>query len=91
MGRLGGFRYREIVKRLKRYGFEFDRQAADTRAQRVTSSSRITVTFFMGTEPGSQEFRVNLRAARMAVPFSLAADVLSSDLEDVVGTDLTRP
>ena len=28
MGRLAGFRYREIVKRLKRYGFEFDRQAA---------------------------------------------------------------
>ncbi len=28
MGRLAGFRYREIVKRLKRLGFEFDRQAA---------------------------------------------------------------
>ncbi len=28
MGRLAGFRYREIVRRLKRYGFEFDRQAA---------------------------------------------------------------
>lgn len=28
MGRLSGFRYREIVKRLKRYGFVFDRQAA---------------------------------------------------------------
>ena len=28
MGRLGGFRYREIVKRLKQMGFEFDRQAA---------------------------------------------------------------
>ena len=28
MGRLAGFRYREIVKRLKRYGFKFDRQAA---------------------------------------------------------------
>ena len=28
MGRLAGFRYREIVKRLKRFGFEFDRQAA---------------------------------------------------------------
>jgi predicted RNA binding protein YcfA (HicA-like mRNA interferase family) len=28
MGRLGGFRYREIVKRLKQLGFEFDRQAA---------------------------------------------------------------
>lgn len=28
MGRLAGFRYRDIVKRLKRFGFEFDRQAA---------------------------------------------------------------
>ena len=28
MGRLAGFRYRAIVKRLKRFGFEFDRQAA---------------------------------------------------------------
>lgn len=28
MGRLGGFRYREIIKRLKQFGFEFHRQAA---------------------------------------------------------------
>ena len=28
MGRLSGFRYREIVKRLKGLGFVFDRQAA---------------------------------------------------------------
>ena len=28
MGRLSGFKYRDIVKRLKRFGFEFDRQAA---------------------------------------------------------------
>jgi len=28
MGRLAGFRYREIVRRLKRMGFEFTRQAA---------------------------------------------------------------
>lgn len=28
MGRLAGFRYREIVRRLKVYGFEFNRQAA---------------------------------------------------------------
>ena len=28
MGRLAGFRYREVVKRLKRWGFQFDRQAA---------------------------------------------------------------
>jgi len=28
VGRLAGFRYRDIVKRLKAVGFEFDRQAA---------------------------------------------------------------
>ena len=28
MGRLAGFRYRQIVKRLKLFGFEFERQAA---------------------------------------------------------------
>ena len=27
MGRLAGFKYRQIVKKLKRLGFEFDRQA----------------------------------------------------------------
>ena len=28
MGRLAGFRYREIVRRLRAFGFEFDREAA---------------------------------------------------------------
>lgn len=28
MGRLAGFRYRNIVRKLKRFGFMFDRQAA---------------------------------------------------------------
>lgn len=28
MGRLAGFRYREVVKRLRAFGFAFDRQAA---------------------------------------------------------------
>ena len=28
MGRLSGFRYREIIRRLKQFGFTFDRQAA---------------------------------------------------------------
>jgi len=28
MGKLAGFKYREIVKRLKLFGFQFDRQAA---------------------------------------------------------------
>ncbi|WP_428355721.1 type II toxin-antitoxin system HicA family toxin [Methyloprofundus sp.] len=28
MGRLAGFQYRQIIKKLKKLGFEFDRQAA---------------------------------------------------------------
>ncbi len=28
MGRLAGFKYRDIIKRLKQFGFEFYRQAA---------------------------------------------------------------
>ncbi|SPF38045.1 hypothetical protein SBA4_2120027 [Candidatus Sulfopaludibacter sp. SbA4] len=28
MGRLAGFRYREIVRKLKVFGFQFDREAA---------------------------------------------------------------
>ena len=28
MGRLSGYRYREVVKRLKQFGFAFDRHAA---------------------------------------------------------------
>lgn len=28
MGRLSGFKYRDVVKRLKKFGFEFARQAA---------------------------------------------------------------
>lgn len=28
MGRLAGFKYREIVRKLKVFGFQFDRQAA---------------------------------------------------------------
>ncbi|HSU58762.1 MAG TPA: type II toxin-antitoxin system HicA family toxin [Bryobacteraceae bacterium] len=28
MGRLAGFRYREITRKLKAFGFQFDRQAA---------------------------------------------------------------
>lgn len=28
MGQLAGFRYRDVIRRLKQLGFEFDRQAA---------------------------------------------------------------
>jgi predicted RNA binding protein YcfA (HicA-like mRNA interferase family) len=28
MGRLSGFTYRDVIKKLKKFGFQFDRQAA---------------------------------------------------------------
>jgi hypothetical protein len=30
MGRLSGFSYRDVVKKLKRLGYEFDRQAKES-------------------------------------------------------------
>jgi predicted RNA binding protein YcfA (HicA-like mRNA interferase family) len=40
MGRLAGFRYREIVQRLKTLGFQFDRQAAGSHEIWFNPSSR---------------------------------------------------
>jgi len=31
MGRLGGFRYREVTVRLRRFGFVFEREGAGSR------------------------------------------------------------
>ena len=39
MGRLAGFKYREIVQRLKSLGFQFDRQAAGSHEIWVNPSS----------------------------------------------------
>jgi len=39
MGRLAGFKYREIIKRLKKMGFAFDRQAAGSHEIWFNSSS----------------------------------------------------
>ena len=40
MGRLAGFRYREIVQRLKTLGFQFDRQAAGSHEIWLNPSTR---------------------------------------------------
>ncbi len=39
MGRLAGFRYRDVVKKLKRFGFEFHRKAAGSHEIWFCSSS----------------------------------------------------
>jgi predicted RNA binding protein YcfA (HicA-like mRNA interferase family) len=40
LGRLAGFRYRDIVRRLKALGFEFDRQAAGSHEIWYSASTR---------------------------------------------------
>ena len=52
MGRLSGYRYREVVKRLKQFGFAFDRQAAGSHeiwyqasGQRYTTTPTIQEIF----------------------------------------------
>jgi predicted RNA binding protein YcfA (HicA-like mRNA interferase family) len=44
MGRLAGFKYRQIVKRLKQLGFEFDRQAAGSHEIWYNSNSNCYTT-----------------------------------------------
>jgi predicted RNA binding protein YcfA (HicA-like mRNA interferase family) len=44
MGRLAGFRYREIIKRLKRFGFVFDRQAAGSHEIWYNSQTKLYTT-----------------------------------------------
>lgn len=44
MGRLSGFRYREIVKRLKKLGFEFHRQAAGSHEIWYSASTNLYTT-----------------------------------------------
>lgn len=44
MGRLSGFKYRKIVKRLKQFGFVFDRQAAGSHEIWYNSETKCSTT-----------------------------------------------
>lgn len=44
MGRLAGFRYREVAHKLKRCGFEFDRQAAGSHEIWFNSKTNLYTT-----------------------------------------------
>ena len=44
MGRLSGFRYREIIKILKKFGFEFYRQAAGSHEIWFNSETKKFIT-----------------------------------------------
>lgn len=66
MGRLAGFRYREIVQRLKRRGFEFSRQAAGSHEIWVNPATGLftTVPNHPGDMPGV-----------LSVPFSVRPEL----------------
>jgi predicted RNA binding protein YcfA (HicA-like mRNA interferase family) len=53
MGRLAGFSYREIVKQLKQFGFEFHRQAAGSHEiwRNVASNRYTTIPNHPGDMP----------------------------------------
>ena len=44
MGRIAGFRYREIIKRLKQLGFQFHRHAAGSHELWVNPASNLYTT-----------------------------------------------
>jgi predicted RNA binding protein YcfA (HicA-like mRNA interferase family) len=74
VGRLGGFRYREIVRRLKRLGFAFDRQAAGSHEIwfNATTNRYTTVPNHPGDMPEGT-LRAILRQAGIEVEVFLAA------------------
>lgn len=53
MGRLAGFRYRDIIRRLKLFGFEFHRQAAGSHEiwHNPTASKFTTIPNHTGDMP----------------------------------------
>lgn len=53
MGRLAGLKYRQIIKKLKKLGFEFDRQAAGSHEiwLNPTTDKYITIQAICQKEP----------------------------------------
>ncbi|MDP2430616.1 MAG: type II toxin-antitoxin system HicA family toxin [Pseudomonadota bacterium] len=74
MGRLAGYRYREIVKRLKFFGFEFHRQAAGSHEIWLNPASNLYTT--IPNHPGDMPegtLRVILKQAGIETETFLAA------------------
>ena len=74
MGRLAGFRYREIVQKLKALGFEFHRQAAGSHElwRNPTSGHFTTIPDHAGDMPEGT-LRAILKAANVTIDEFLAA------------------
>jgi predicted RNA binding protein YcfA (HicA-like mRNA interferase family) len=74
MGRLAGFRYRDIARKLKAQGFEFDRQAAGSHEIWFNAATRRYTT--LPNHPGEMPegtLRAILRQAGIDVDDFLAA------------------
>ena len=74
MGRLSGFRYREIIRRLRVRGFEFDRQAAGSHEIWYNSDTNLYTT--IPNHPGDMPegtLRAILRQAGVEVEEFLKA------------------
>ena len=68
MGRLSGFRYRQIVQKLRRLGFEFDRQGAGSHEIWFNPTTNLYAT--IANHPGDMPegtLRVILKQARVDV------------------------
>jgi len=82
VGRLAGYRYRDIVKRLKRLGFTFDRQAAGSHEIWFRESDNRYTT--IPTHPGDMPegtLRAILRQAGISVEAFLSQSSVSPMME----------
>ena len=74
MGRLAGFRYREVVRRLRVFGFRFDRAGAGSHVVwRHTESGRKVTIPHHSTDIAEGTLRAILREAGSAVKDFLQA------------------
>lgn len=66
MGRLSGFRYRDVTGKLRRFGFVFDRQAAGSHEIWRHASTGVKVTIPHHAKPIAEgTLRAILREARI--------------------------
>ena len=74
MGRLGGFKYRDVVKKLRKLGWVFDRQAAGSHEiwRHSESGRKVTVPNHPGDIPEGT-LRAILREGQMEIDDFLAA------------------
>jgi predicted RNA binding protein YcfA (HicA-like mRNA interferase family) len=74
MGRLSGFRYAEVIRRLRTFGFEFDRQAAGSHELWRNAATGRRVTLPRHGKPMAEgTLRAVLREAGIDVEDFLAA------------------